>query len=91
MDDYPAFGLDHNIPLLVTLGIAPPTPYESGLGPVLKDEAILLRSDIPTIDSEQATSLLRYFQEKDASNQPWNGRQTEKSYKFRIKAAERVS
>ncbi len=90
MDEYPAFSLDHSIPLLVTLGITPPSPYESGIDLLLKDDAIVLKSDIPAVDSEHAKAFLRYFQENDASGLAWNGRQTKKSYKFRVRAAERV-
>ncbi|KAH8884676.1 hypothetical protein GQ53DRAFT_661530 [Thozetella sp. PMI_491] len=90
MDDYPAFSLDLSVPLLLTLGIAPDTPYESPLGPDLKEQAILLRSELPLVDSEQAKALLRYFQASDASNLPWNGRDEKRTYRFRVRAAERT-
>ncbi len=90
MDEYPAFSLDLGIPLLVTLGIAPETSYESGLEPGLKEQAILLRSEVPAVDSELARSLLRYIQGKDAAELPWNGRDEKRAYRFRVRAAERV-
>ncbi|KAL2261017.1 hypothetical protein VTK26DRAFT_4797 [Humicola hyalothermophila] len=90
MDDYPAGSLDHAIPFLLTLGTCTDTPYEPGLSAALKDEAILIRSELPALDSEQAHALLRYIQDRDAARLPCNGRdESLRKYRFRIKTAER--
>ena len=91
MDEYPAHSLDHNIPLLVTLGLAQGTSANSELGPDLKEQAILIRSDVPTVEGDHAAALLKYIQDGDASKLEWNGRDTSRRYKFKIKAAGRVS
>jgi hypothetical protein len=91
MDEYPAGSLDHSIPFLLTLGTRTNTPYESGLSAVLKEQAVLIRSELPPLESDQAHALLRYIQDRDASQIPCNGRDaSERKYRFRIKTAERV-
>ena len=92
MDDFPRASLDHNIPLLVTLGISSnESPYDASLEPALKDQATLLRSDEPILESDQARILLSYILDRDASDLPWNAMQDAVSkYKFRVRTAARV-
>lgn len=91
MDEYPAGSLDHNIPFLLTLGTRTDTPYDAGLSPALKEQAVLIRSDLPALDSHQAHALLRYIQDRDASHWPCNARDAAaRKYRFRVKTAERV-
>jgi hypothetical protein len=91
MDEYPAGSLDHTIPFLLTLGTCTNTPYDAGLSAALKDQAILIRSELAALDSDQAHALLRYMQDRDASKLPCNGRdEAARKYRFRIKTAERV-
>ncbi|GAB1315953.1 Trafficking protein particle complex subunit 11 [Madurella fahalii] len=89
MDEYPAGSLDHTIPLLLTLGTCTGTAYDPGLSAALKEQAILIRSELPALDSDQARALLRYMQDRDASRWPCNGRDVSRKYRFRIKTAER--
>ncbi|KAH6616984.1 Gryzun, putative trafficking through golgi-domain-containing protein [Chaetomium tenue] len=90
MDEYPAGSLDHSIPFLLTLGTRTNTPYDSGLSAALKEQAVLIRSELPPLESDQAHALLRYIQDRDASQIPCNGRDaSERKYRFRIKTAER--
>lgn len=91
MDEYPTGSLDHAIPFLLTLGTCTETPYDAGLSATLKDQAILIRSELPALDSDQAHALLRYMQDRDATRLPCNGRdESLRKYRFRIKTAERV-
>lgn len=92
MDEYPRGSLDHSIPFLLTFGTRVPEPDDSSaLSHALKDEAILIRSDLDPVDSEQSRALLRYIQERDASTLPCSARDSvPRRYRFRVKSAERV-
>lgn len=90
MDEYPAGSLDHSVPFLLTLGTSGDPTYQSGLSAVLKEQAILIRSELPPLDSDQAHALLRYIQNRDASNLPCNGLDAPKKHRFHVKTAERV-
>ncbi|KAK3303299.1 Gryzun, putative trafficking through golgi-domain-containing protein [Chaetomium strumarium] len=90
MDEYPAGSLDHNVPLLLTLGTRTGSGYDAGLGASLKEQAVLIRSDLAPLDSDQAHALLRYIRDRDASELPCNGRDASgRKYRFRVKTAER--
>ncbi len=90
MDDYPAYSLDHSIPLLVTLGLPADSEEECALDPGLKEQAILLRSELPVVEGEDAAALSRHIRDGDASRSPWNGRDNTQRYKFRVHTAGRV-
>lgn len=90
MDEYPAFTLDHNTPLLVVLGLPPNVSKQDGFEADLREEAIQLQSEAPLLDFDQAAALLRYLEDKDASDLPWNGRETARKYSFRVKSVGRV-
>ncbi len=105
MDEYPAGSLDHSVPFLLTLGTRAPLAdstdstdsngtswaYDAGLSAALKDQAVLIRSELPPLESDQALALLRYIQERDASQVPCNSRETAaRKYRFRTRTAERV-
>lgn len=90
MDDYPAFSLDHNTPLLVTLGVQSGLDDAHAIEPDLKEQAVLIRSAEPNLESDQAKAILRYLQDRDASGLPWNGRDTDRKYRFRVRTAARV-
>jgi trafficking protein particle complex subunit 11 len=76
--------------LLCTLGIASSPSHELGLEPALKDQAVLIRSELEPVRTEQAIELLGYIRERDATTLPWNERDSSRRYKFRVKTAERV-
>jgi hypothetical protein len=91
MDEYPPGSLDHSVPFLLTLGTRTGSPYDPGFSAALKEQAVLIRSDLPPLESDQARALLRYIQERDASQLPCNGREmAARKYRFRVKTAERV-
>ena len=106
MDEYPPGSLDHSVPFLLTLGTRAPSAdsadstdstgtswaYDARLSAALKDQAVLIRSELAPLESDQALALLRYIQERDASQVPCNSRETAaRKYRFRTRTAERVS
>ncbi|TPX10241.1 uncharacterized protein E0L32_001438 [Thyridium curvatum] len=90
MDDYPKGSLDHNVPLLMTLGLPSSEPGEDPLPLDLREQATLLRSEIPVLEGKQAEALSKYIQESDGSRGPWNGSDNSRSHKFRIRLAGRT-
>ncbi|KAI0113252.1 Gryzun, putative trafficking through golgi-domain-containing protein [Daldinia grandis] len=87
MDDFPAGSLDHNVPFLVVsgLGNASSSSTKSFLAdPSLREQSILVRSELPLIESREAKIILRCIQEKDATDLPWNSRDASRKYKFKI-------
>lgn len=91
MDDYPRFSLDHNVPLLVTLGVpSEESPYTIDVDPALRTDAVPIGSQAPSLDSDQARDLLSYILDRDASDLPWNGHDAAVKYRFRVRTAERV-
>ncbi|KAK0628924.1 Gryzun, putative trafficking through golgi-domain-containing protein [Bombardia bombarda] len=89
MDEYPAGSLDHTIPFLLALGVSASSTFDSALSPALKEQASLIRSSLPTLETDQAHALLDYIQDRDASQLPCNGRESERRYRFRVRTAER--
>lgn len=90
MDDYPAGSLDHNLPLLVVSGLST-TPTKPLLtDPDLKEQSVLIRSELPPVDSREAKAILRYIQEADATGLAWNAQETSKKYRFKVKPIGRV-
>ncbi|SPQ26893.1 4dbfc159-2390-4c87-a938-24764c198a3b [Thermothielavioides terrestris] len=90
MDEYPAGSLDHSVPFLLALGTRTGATYDAGLSGHLKEQAVLIRSDLPPLDSDQAHALLRYIRDRDASQMPCNARDASvRKYRFRVKTAER--
>lgn len=81
MDEYPPLSLDHNVPLLTILGAPAEFVDEPTLDFDLKEEAILLRSEPPPVETEQASPLIQYIKHSDAA----------RKYRFRVRTAGRVS
>ncbi|KAL7622283.1 hypothetical protein AAE478_007787 [Parahypoxylon ruwenzoriense] len=85
MDGYPAGSLDHNVPFLLVSGLTT-TPTKPVLtDPDLREQSILVRSELPPIDSREARIVLRRIQEKDATSLPWNSWDTLRKCKFKIR------
>ncbi|KAF2999137.1 hypothetical protein E8E14_005869 [Neopestalotiopsis sp. 37M] len=85
MDDYPAGSLDHNLPLLVVSGLSTGPTKPLLTDPDLKEQSVLIRSELPPVESREAKAILHYIQEADASDLPWNGQDTSRKYKFKVK------
>lgn len=90
MEEYPPFCLEHNVPLLFTLGVAsqpaPPLEVEAAL----REQAILIRSDVPPLENDHATGFLHSIHDRDAARLPWNNRDLSRRYRFRVRTAARV-
>ncbi|KAI0120535.1 Gryzun, putative trafficking through golgi-domain-containing protein [Hypoxylon sp. NC0597] len=85
MDGYPAGSLDHNVPFLFVSGLSS-APTKSALtDPILREQGALVRSELPPIESREAKIILHCIQERDATNLPWNSRDTSRRYKFKIR------
>ncbi|CAG8950641.1 hypothetical protein HYFRA_00002850 [Hymenoscyphus fraxineus] len=79
MDGYaPAF-VAHNLPLLVVSGLVVHDEAE------LENDGVPIASEIPPVDSEEARTLLRHFQDSDGTDLAWNGSEHADRNKFRVK------
>ncbi|KAM0508203.1 hypothetical protein ACHAP8_000414 [Fusarium lateritium] len=88
MDGYPTGSLDHNVPLLVAAGLNSET-NELPLSAELKEQSILLRSEIPPVDGKNAEVLSQYFKDVDASAKSWSVFERDEPYRFRVRATGR--
>ncbi|KAH7175586.1 Gryzun, putative trafficking through golgi-domain-containing protein [Dactylonectria macrodidyma] len=84
MDGYPAGSLDHNVPFLVAAGLNSET-NELPLNAELRDQGILLRSELPPLETKEAEVLAQYFEEIDAQGKSWSGVEREETHRFRIR------
>ncbi|KAI1380321.1 Gryzun, putative trafficking through golgi-domain-containing protein [Hypoxylon crocopeplum] len=85
MDGYPLGSLDHNVPFLVVSGLSTAPTKSIPTDPSLREQSILVRSELPPIDSREAKIILRFIQERDATNLPWNSQDSSRRYKFKIR------
>ncbi|KAI1436210.1 Gryzun, putative trafficking through golgi-domain-containing protein [Xylaria sp. CBS 124048] len=85
MDGYPLGSLDHNVPFLTVSGLdgGPPKPLLTD--PELAERGILVRSELPVIDSREARAILRFIQDADSANFSWHLRDNPKRYRFKVK------
>ncbi|TDZ33889.1 Trafficking protein particle complex subunit 11 [Colletotrichum spinosum] len=84
MDGYPVGSLDHNIPHIVLAGLTSNAAKDLPLSAELRDQAILLRSELPSLETRDAETLRNYIVSQDGRNQPWNGRDSGRPYKLRV-------
>ncbi|PNY23345.1 Uncharacterized protein TCAP_06725 [Tolypocladium capitatum] len=89
MDGYPAGSLDRNVPFLVASGLNSKVP-ELQLQDELKDQGILLKSELPPLESKEAGVLEEYLEEIDAQGVSSTGVSRDEPYRFRIKTVGRV-
>ena len=89
MDEYPTHSVDHNVPLLVTFGFPSGHQEQLQLPQDLRDEAILIRSELPVLDSTHASAVHKYIQDGNASA-ALNTRDTTKKFRFHIRNGGRV-
>ncbi|CAK7567156.1 MAG: hypothetical protein SEPTF4163_005118 [Sporothrix epigloea] len=101
MNAYPVYSLTQNIPLLVTIGLPTDTDSDDDgskwtLDADLKDQATLLRSELPVLGGDQVTEFTRYITAGNVSglvpsgHQTWRGRASSQRYRFRIRKAGRT-
>ncbi|OAQ97921.1 hypothetical protein LLEC1_01222 [Akanthomyces lecanii] len=89
MDGYPLGSLDHNVPLVVFSGLTS-SSSEIELDATLREEAALLRSDLPPLDSKEAKLLEEHFGNVDNGGQSWTAVSREDPYRLRIKTVGRT-
>ncbi|UKZ50200.1 hypothetical protein TrVGV298_004457 [Trichoderma virens] len=85
MDGYPLGSLDHNVPLIVVSGLRSDPPEQP---PKAKGQ-VLLRSDLPPLDGNEATFLESYFEEVDERGKSWTAVTREEHYRVRVKTVGR--
>lgn len=90
MDDYPAGSLDISLPFLAVAGLTPKTPSDLPLDSRLKDQAILIRSDVPCLETDDAKALREYISSQDGRDLAWHAHHDEKPYRFRVEMTGRV-
>ncbi|KAI1316286.1 Gryzun, putative trafficking through golgi-domain-containing protein [Xylariaceae sp. FL0255] len=84
MDGYPSPSLDPNVPLLAVCGLAPPNTIKPLLtDPDLKERAILVRSELPLVQSSVAQIILRFLQDADVAQLPWTEHRSRR-HRFKI-------
>ncbi|CRK19968.1 hypothetical protein BN1708_003255, partial [Verticillium longisporum] len=84
MDGYPAGSLDHNLPFLVVAGLTEAPVNALPFDNELKDQGVLLQSQLPSLETKEAKALREYIASQDAADQPWNPQLATKPYKFRV-------
>lgn len=89
MEGYPLGSLDHNVPLMVAFGLHTNTVKSPHDG-ASTEQGILLRSDVPSLDTREAQALDEYFKEVDAAGKSWSAAARQEPYRFRIKSVGRV-
>lgn len=90
MDGYPRGSLDHNVPFLVVSGLGTSPAKPVPVDPELRERGILVRSELSAVDTREAKILLRFIQEADATDLPWQPRDDPKKFKFKVKTVGRV-
>ena len=89
MDGYPSGSLDHNVPFLVASGLNSTEP-ELDLEGELSTQGLLVKSDLPPLESREAQVLEKYFEEIDERGTSWAVVPRDEPYRFRIKTVGRV-
>ena len=89
MDGYPAASLDHNVPFIVASGLNAESP-ELALDESLREQGLLLKSDLPALESKEAELIDGYLQEIDARGKCWTIFKRDELYRLRIKTVGRV-
>lgn len=89
MDGYPVGSLGHNVPFLVAAGLNSST-NELPLDEELKEQGILLRSELSVLKGKEVEVLEHHFRDIDSQGTSWKGVSREEPYRFRIKSIGRV-
>ncbi|KAK6451075.1 hypothetical protein FP744_10007326 [Trichoderma asperellum] len=86
MDGYPLGSLDHNVPLIVVSGLNSDPPEQP---PKANGRGILLRSDLPPLESREASFLQSYFEEVAERGTSWTAVTRDEPFRVRIKTVGR--
>jgi hypothetical protein len=97
MDAYPSYYIAHNVPLIVLSGLGPEHPEEAKKDgsqfPAFEGNGIRVSSTAPTIETTDATQLLKHFLAADVTRIDQSSRKADRKASdpvFRIKAMGRV-
>lgn len=89
MDGYPQGSLDHNVPFLVASGLNDAEPHLDLEGE-LSSQGLLVKSDLPPLDTRESQFLEKYFEEIDSRGRSWAVVPRDEPYRLRIKTVGRV-
>ncbi|KAH6696808.1 Gryzun, putative trafficking through golgi-domain-containing protein [Plectosphaerella plurivora] len=84
MDGYPAGSLDLNLPYIAVAGLTAEPTAELPIDRSLLKQVIELRSEAPSLTSEDAARWKGLLEAIDARDQPWSPQDDDKPYKFRV-------
>ncbi|KAH7312383.1 Gryzun, putative trafficking through golgi-domain-containing protein [Stachybotrys elegans] len=87
MEGYPLGSLEHNVPLIVVSGLSATAAEQEQDGDT--KGGVVLRSDIPPLETREADVLGEYLQSIDARGRSWSAAAREGAYKFRVKSVGR--
>ncbi|KAL7951862.1 Gryzun, putative trafficking through Golgi domain-containing protein [Trichoderma barbatum] len=87
MDGYPLGSLDHNVPLIVVSGLRSDPPEQP---PKANGRGVLLRSDLPPLEGQEATFLESYFEKVNERGKSWTVVTREEPYRVRVKTVGRT-
>lgn len=90
MDGYPYEYVAHNLPLVILSGLGDDVSPELYQDWAASESGYLVESNTPSVKSDDANVLLKHFQESDARDAPWNGRENQGRSRFKVKVAGRV-
>ncbi|KAG5984271.1 hypothetical protein E4U55_005429 [Claviceps digitariae] len=88
MDGYPKDSLDHNVPFLVASGLNDAEPHLDLEGE-LSSQGLLVKSDLPPLDTRESQLLEKYFEEIDLRGRSWTVVPRDEPYRLRIKTVGR--
>lgn len=89
MEAFPPGSLDHNVPFIAISGLNS-NSFELHGSDEWKDQTILIRSELPPLNSREAKVLDEHLEEVDAKGQSWVGVERDEPFRFRIKSTGRV-
>ncbi|KAI1631354.1 Gryzun, putative trafficking through golgi-domain-containing protein [Biscogniauxia mediterranea] len=86
MDEYPSGSLDYDVPFLVVSGLTS-TPTKPLLtDPSLREQGVLIRSELPPIDSREVKDIVRFIQDSDVTSLPWSSLDhSSRRHRFKVK------
>ncbi|KAG5951899.1 hypothetical protein E4U53_002055 [Claviceps sorghi] len=88
MEGYPQGSLDHNVPFLVASGLNDAEPHLDLAGE-LGSQGLLVKSDLPPLDTRESQLLDKYFKEIDSRGSSWTVVPRDEPYRLRIKTVGR--
>ncbi|KAI1337021.1 Gryzun, putative trafficking through golgi-domain-containing protein [Xylariaceae sp. FL0016] len=85
MEAYPEGSLDQNVPFLVVSGLSTGATKPLLTDPDLREQGILVRSELPPIEGNEAKTILQSIEEVDITGRSWSPRDSSTRYRFKVK------